>query len=246
MSNSTKDYNKFKFLEQNRPIDKAHVRHLANSIGIRNMMEKFPIVVNKKFEILDGQHRLEACKFLNIPVFYRVDDDIETDDIIQLNVNRKWTLDDYFNFYVKKGVQDFVDLNRWMQKTDIGLRVAMGVLGLRTTTKLRDFRNGKLDFKQEGDPVDYETINESIEIMKKHNGYQNFVKSTKFWKAMLFLIRMPDFNKEHWFKNLNKMASRVEPLITVREYLKSFIAIYNYYAPNKLNIQNVSDMDNKY
>lgn len=245
MNKTTKDYDKFKLLPQNRPIDKAHVKHMAHSIDIRNMLDKFPILVTKNHEVIDGQHRLEACRLLNIPVVYRVDDDLGSEDIIQLNTSRKWNTSDYFNYYVQLKVPAYVELQKWLKKTGLTFRVGTAILGIAAEKNSKQFRDGKMEFKEDGEVAEYELIKDSLEVIQRHTGFKSYHQSAKFWKGMLFLVRSPEFNKEHWFKNLNKMASRVDAQITVREYLKMFITIYNYYAPHKIILEKIVD-ESKY
>jgi hypothetical protein len=53
--------------------------------------------------IVDGQHRLEACRELKIPVYYIIDEKAQEDDLIHLNtVRSNWTLPDYVYFHYQK------------------------------------------------------------------------------------------------------------------------------------------------
>ena len=56
----TNDYNTFKVMPGNRPVNKLHVRRLSKSMEEKHLMS--PILVNEKMQVIDGQHRLEAQK----------------------------------------------------------------------------------------------------------------------------------------------------------------------------------------
>ena len=58
----TTDYERFSFMYGNRNIKPAHKRKLKASFMIRQL--PIPIVVTRKYEIIDGQHRYEVCKEL--------------------------------------------------------------------------------------------------------------------------------------------------------------------------------------
>ena len=66
--NYTSNYGMFKFLDQNRETMDKHIADLAASIKESGQIHA--IVVNDKFEIIDGQNRFKACKLLGVPVMY--------------------------------------------------------------------------------------------------------------------------------------------------------------------------------
>ena len=104
MKQQTKHYEMFKIYPGNRPIDRANLESLITSISERNLLEERPILINEFNEILDGQHRLEAAKILNIPVHYIISGEClerkAYDHIMAANINqRKWTIDDFLNLY---------------------------------------------------------------------------------------------------------------------------------------------------
>ena len=50
----TKNYSMFKKVRGNRDVDPTHVARIVKLIAQRDT--KNPIIVNKKMEVLDGQH----------------------------------------------------------------------------------------------------------------------------------------------------------------------------------------------
>jgi len=100
MKMQTKNYEMFKSYPGNRPIDRANVDALVSSISERNLLEERPILINEFNEILDGQHRLEAAKLLQIPLFYEIKVGGNYQDIIYLNGTQKnWKPEDYLRLY---------------------------------------------------------------------------------------------------------------------------------------------------
>lgn len=67
----TNNYDKFKTLEGNRQISEGHVKKIMKSIFINGWLCN-PIKVNENMEIVDGQHRFEACKRMAIPIQYYI------------------------------------------------------------------------------------------------------------------------------------------------------------------------------
>ena len=64
----TNDYEKFKLLGLNRPLTDNH--SLEQVIKENNLLKYNAMIVTPDFEVLDGQHRLEICKKLGMPIFY--------------------------------------------------------------------------------------------------------------------------------------------------------------------------------
>jgi len=64
----TTDYSKFNTLAGNRQVNIAHVKKLESSFDEEYLIS--PILVNEKFQIIDGQHRFEAAKNLKLPIYY--------------------------------------------------------------------------------------------------------------------------------------------------------------------------------
>lgn len=68
----TKDYNIFKKHPNNREIFHANLEKIKRSIQIKNLLEYRPIIVDKKMQVIDGQHRLEAARQLGVPIYYQM------------------------------------------------------------------------------------------------------------------------------------------------------------------------------
>ena len=65
------NYDEFRTLNANRNVSENHVKQIKAAIEtVGNLTEVVPIIVNENKEIIDGQHRFEACKELGLPIFY--------------------------------------------------------------------------------------------------------------------------------------------------------------------------------
>ncbi len=101
---STTEYGKFKSVKGNRDVSRLHMLTLKKMIEKDNMLAYNPIVVNKAFEVIDGQHRLEAAKELGEPIYYIVSPSADIDEVIAMNANSKvWGATDYLNSYADRG-----------------------------------------------------------------------------------------------------------------------------------------------
>lgn len=109
----TEDYSIFNQLNGNREVIPRHVNEIVNSIQ-KNGYYPVPILVDNNYTIIDGQHRFEALKQLNLPVYY-VKNGFIDNDCIELNANSKnWNVVDYIKFYASKDIKSYQDLlNLW-------------------------------------------------------------------------------------------------------------------------------------
>src|SRR5262245_17024325 len=98
----TIQYEKFKRMPGNRKINAHHVLHLVEKIGQKDL--KSPIVINKLWEVIDGQHCLEARKRLGLTVYYRFGEKMNLEDVQTLNsTSLPWSNDDFCDSYIELG-----------------------------------------------------------------------------------------------------------------------------------------------
>lgn len=142
----TDEYNIFTFADGNRAVNPAQVKKLIKSIENIGLIPT-PIIVNEKLQILDGQHRVEACRQLKMPVYYIVVPGAGMKEATAMNANNKnWLAQDYLNFYASEGVADYVFLKRMVDKSSISLSVIIRVFGGSST---KEFMEGKFRVNSE-------------------------------------------------------------------------------------------------
>jgi len=141
---STTQYDQFKYYVSNREVDQSHVRKLAASIQRKNLMHIRPALVNEELYVIDGQHRIEACKLINVPVYYLVTEGLTKSDIAILNTAQKnWTRLDFINFYAIEGKPEFITFSKLVNKFEF-LRVGI-LLELVSNRRAKNVRDGELD-----------------------------------------------------------------------------------------------------
>ena len=94
----TKNWSAMTFLKDNRDIDDGDVKRLAESIKNEGQLQ--PIVLNEKWEIIEGQHRVHACQLLDIPILYVISVGATIKQTIVMNNNQKsWRNKDYLKCF---------------------------------------------------------------------------------------------------------------------------------------------------
>lgn len=152
---TTKDYSLFKRAKNRRvdPKDVEKKRKSIEEIGLQS-----PIIVNRKYQIVDGQHRFEALKELNKPIDFLIsynwhqDDDTATIN----NTQRSWSVMDWAEFRASQGnkkVKEALVLARnYHALTDNKMNVvtAMELLNAKTNFNLsRELKNDTFDYNHD-------------------------------------------------------------------------------------------------
>ncbi len=114
--NTTNDLSQFKTLKGNRPINMLHSHRLADSISKYGMLMN-PILVNSQYEVIDGQHRLEAAKIAGGYIHYIIVPDYGLKQVHALNLNQKnWTAKEYMEGYADLGIKSYMELKDFKEK----------------------------------------------------------------------------------------------------------------------------------
>jgi len=237
MIKKTSEYDMFVFREDNRDkIDQAHVQRLMESIKSRNLLELRPICVNEKMEVIDGQHRLLAAKALNIEIWYQLDKKLKAEDIVRMNISKPWTIGDYLNFYCYHEYGEYKKLRDFMKKYNLSLKVALNItMGLQHIGYFH-FKQGEFKFSEEDINEQIQICWESIDYIKKMNGFSPYTTSSRFWKALLKLVRHPDFDEMKWRTNMQKMIEHFVPKARMEDYIQMFSHVYNYRNPSRISL----------
>ena len=101
---STRTYSIFNKVIGNRNLDPKNLKRIKESINEIGL--QMPILVNQNKSIIDGQHRLQAAKELEIPITYIVSKDSCEQNIDQLQISKKWTALDFCNRNALRGNKD--------------------------------------------------------------------------------------------------------------------------------------------
>lgn len=145
---STKDYGMFSFLKENRPLRGEHVLALTKAITKNNMLAYNPIIVNKNFQIIDGQHRFIVAKNNELDLYYVIRENASVEDVIVLNSTvRPWELNDYLRLYIHQEKEDYIKIAQYMDESSLSISSALMILTGSFQTKgygLRDiFKSGE-------------------------------------------------------------------------------------------------------
>lgn len=141
----TRKYDSFKIVQANRIVDTSHVKALAESIKKKNMLAINPVLVSDDMEVIDGQHRIEACRLLGEKVWYVKASGLDHFDIIALNnVKKKWVDMDFFNFFLIKKYNGFKEVNEIMTKYKLSLKDSLMLCSADGKARTREIKSGQI------------------------------------------------------------------------------------------------------
>ncbi len=252
---STTDYSIFKTVTGNREISRGHVSKLADAIDNRNMLSARPIIVNAEFEVIDGQHRLEAAKLLNVPIYYVVMARGDYKDVAILNeAAMNWSSGDYVTMFAKQGYPQYKKLEDLVKDYDISVSYvlhAIKMVDVHSGSYSRDsFVDNELHIFKSGDFVLPQKT--EIELRKYLNMLQQvkdlvnrasvtrlkrkFIYTKCFFSGFLsFLIKYEDnISFDKFLNNLELKIDALTQKTRSAEYRKLFLEIYNWHASYRI------------
>lgn len=222
----TSDYKIFKSITSNREVDSKHIKKLVESISKKNLLYIRPLLVNENMEVIDGQHRLEACMALRIAAPYMICPGLLKEDIHFLNsVQKNWTTMDFINYFTiedKRGYREFSKLANSFPKVKVS--ILLKLVSSDRNTRIRDgiMNINKLDeAKKICEYLDF--LND---VWKKKKEY-DFVYSAAFATALQKCVRNPGFDVNRLRDKILKYPNLFQKYTSRNEYLKSINLLYN-------------------
>lgn len=235
----TKDYSKFKLLCGNRPIDRYHLKKLKESINKNNHLNLHPIIVNDNFEIIDGQHRLEAARQLDVDIFFIKSSVIKDDHLIDCNVNQKsFEVENYIHFFaVKEKKQEYIQLKDMLKSSGLKPKALLTlILGVVSTNLLEFLKTGKFKFPSSESPDEILCFYFDFCAYSKDKRLKPFSMFTNhnFTRALRWLFKTSGFDSSILFKKLDLRWFDLKPQRTSEEWYELLINIYNFKNHNRL------------
>lgn len=220
----TTDYNLFQSIASNRELNEAHVLNLMKSISEENLLHVNPIVVNGHYEVIDGQHRLEAATRLGIPIYYIRSETVTKRNIASLNsIAKKWLPVDYINYWKMEGVAEYSTLSRFLNAhPKIQVSSALNLLHPEGARDMEAFRAGRIQVGNYAQALQIATILEDFA------GLCDFAYSHGFIVAMSQLFRTGLYDHKLMLTKLEYQRRNLVKCVGVKQYVEMLSEIYNY------------------
>ena len=240
----TDDYSKFKLIDGNRPID--HAKKIIESIKEIGMLWQ-PILVNERFEIIDGQGRFLAMKTLKLPIIYIRQDGLTIKEVRYLNKNAtNWKVDDYIHSYATG--DDARDAYRNLEVVMRQFPEFSQSTIMKAASKygLNRYRS---DAVKDGtyDEMDFTSMNNAIRRLTKLREISNLLPADYKFKSVLlhgvifceYVAEVDaNFSIDQLVDSIKKNYKLVEPARNVSLAISNLNYMYNYkrVEKNRYNI----------
>jgi hypothetical protein len=225
--NYSSDYSMFKFLDQNRETMDRHIADLAASIKESGQIHA--IVVNDKFEIIDGQNRFKACKLLGIPVMYIQNKTASIKDVILMNNTQVgWKMRDYLRCFSNKkhdNYAEYVDVNDFMEEYKLNFSITLYLL-----SDARSDEYGRVAFKKGTFKVkNMAKAKKMANILVKIKAFApDLVLIMRFCMAYFKLSELDRFDVDTSISQLKKYRRKIDGAISYEDYLQRIKETYNF------------------
>lgn len=229
---TTDEYHNFKTLSGNRNLNRLHLQRLEKSILANPLFTT--IMVNEKFEIIDGQHRFDIIKKHKLPLNYIICEGYGLNEVHVLNANqKKFDAIDYLDGYVKQGLPEYIKFKNFMDKFDLKIMVCISLL--RNTAQndksSRSFYNGTFKCqdidKAEKLARDLIKIKNLFEPADKH----------LFVTAYMTVSKSPNWNADEFIDKLKIQKGKLEIQAKAVYYVNLIEEIFNYKRREKVSLR---------
>lgn len=225
-SQSTTNYDMFSFLDANREVIATHVARLRESIEESgNFTEVVPILVNERYQIIDGQHRFTALKELGLPVHYSVVEGTNAHTARTMNMfQRNWVPQDYLDSYAKEGKRAYVKLQQLHEEYPeiyiYSLVIYAG--GVQTGGFQATFRKGEMpDFDM---AEAKERLDKLVELIELNPVFSRKVMS----QAFMNMVKNPNYDHARMVAKVRQLNPEILPYQGITNNLRQLEEVYNH------------------
>jgi len=246
----TEDLAKFSLFPENRVINESHTAFLTHRISERNLLHMHPILVNSRFQVWEGQHRLKYCEAHKEPIYYHIVEKpegmTERSFIIYLNSgSRSWSGTDFINTYADApdGYPDYKVLKDFMalySLTRTQCSVAITALSGTKQGLSKDVKEGKFRVR------DLNKAYETLKLMRIIHLVcdRNYLMSQLFCSAIYKLFCLQGFDPDRLISKLSRVRTSLVQCARVQVYLEILVDMYNKgisNSPKAISVRQVED-----
>jgi hypothetical protein len=210
----------------NRPIDKAHVSRLKESMKTHGVLVALTVMRHKKsYIVLDGHHRWEAAKSLGYSMPAIIVPKGSGTAVVELNtVSKNWQLADFAHYYSLSGNEEqkaaYSKIMEYAEKTDLNYTTLVAIFGHPTVAS---YKKGNFRITSEVFAKKF------IQYLKDIKPYIPFSSKSRFVSGYLTLATNPKYDHKRMLAKLRqKHKQTIEGKSNPTEYGKLMQTIYNY------------------
>lgn len=248
----SKKYSKLNRLSGNRNIDVNNVKKIESSVVENGYKKSQPIIVDSDLSIIDGQHRLQVCKNMDIPVYFTVEG--ASDDSLKLtqdlNRNQKnWGLSDYIQSFADRGYKDYQNFIEFISREKINISLGIWFLyksrNGETQSKIKEGRLkcAELEIYKIKSTLDKirELKNAIPSNLKQEKELIKAMESDKIAVPLMVIMEESNYSQERMLKQISALYRSIDKR-SMAVAGDSLVEMYNHKlgknSPNRLRAYN--------
>ena len=174
----TENYDMFKKIGGNRKLNKANYAKIVKSMKEEQLI--IPIVVNEKYEIIDGQHRYTACKDLGKPVYFYMVRGYGLEQVKRANIaSSNWKKENYLDMFVAEGNETYKEFEEIKERYDLNISNLLKIFAI-----VQEKQSARVGYEFENGTF---TLDGKMEVLRFLTALEDF-NFFKFYKSNNFLI----------------------------------------------------------
>ena len=229
----TQNYAMFKKIIGNRELSEFNVKAIVKNIK-NNGLKPTIVIVNEKMEVIDGQHRIEALKRLNLPVLYQIHEGLTLGDCIAMNTSgTNWKAEDYIDSYAEMGDENYINL-KWYTRMfpDFTATNIAAILNSKSNARVGvSIKHGTLTLQYSGKDAE-DRLNY---ILKIYKAIPNFVgRKECLFTVLSRVMDLPIIDKTRLQDQMLKYGDQVTNVVDIKSCLNKVEDVYNYRKATKV------------
>ena len=174
----TENYDMFKKIGGNRKINKSNYTKIVKSMKEEQLI--IPIVVNEKYEIIDGQHRYTACKDLGKPVYFYMVRGYGLSQVKRANIaSSNWKKENYLDMFVAENNEVYKEFEEIKERYDLNISNLLKIFAI-----VQEKQSARVGYEFENGTF---TLDGKMEVLRFLTALEDF-NFFKFYKSNNFLI----------------------------------------------------------
>lgn len=227
----TTDYDAFKFHRLNRPLSDPEVNKFLNKFSNGEFyLADLPVVIDDKWNVIEGQHRVVGAKILGLPVYYKFAEVLTVNDVTKIQKNAAWTTADFARSFAKQGKDSYIKLEKFKNDYKFGYGFCVTLLsGTQQGLKRTGFYDGNFKVK---------SYTNAVEVANKIAEWELALELTirndyKFCLGALSSINSKDYNHKRMLTQLKKYQTLFKRQLSAENYVRHFEEIFNYHRRDR-------------
>ena len=225
----TENYDMFKKIGGNRKLNKTNYAKIVKSMKEEQLI--IPIVVNEKYEIIDGQHRFTACKDLGKPIYFYMVRGYGLEQVKRANIaSSNWKKENYLDMFVAENNETYKEFEEIKERYDLNISNLLKIFAIVQEKQLArvgyEFENGTIT-------LDGKMLVINILMAIEDFNFFKFYKTTHFITAFSRLYFKQEYEHDRMRSKLITHRGSLEKRSTSDEYLVLLCnRIYSFGATN--------------